>query len=222
MALEKAQGAFHHDALTPGASDEARRRARAPTPPAAHHHRCRRESAPTFRYRLDRDKLRQVRRRGGRYLLRTNLADDDSARLWSYYLQLGHIEEAFRDIRGDLTVRPIFHQLESRVEAHIFIAFLAYCLHVTLARRLGALAPGLTPRSVLEKFSAVQMIDVHIPTTDGREIQLTRHTEPQAELKLLLDKLKLQLPPQPAPRINLRPSHPANPFVVPAFGVPLK
>jgi hypothetical protein len=170
------------------------------------------EKAPTFRYRLDRDKLRQVRRREGRYLLRTNLADDDPARLWSYYLQLVHIEEAFRNLKGDLAVRPIFHQLESRVEAHIFIAFLAYCLHVTLARRLGAFAPGLTPRSVLEKFSAVQMIDVHIPTTDGREIQLTRHTEPQAELKLLLDKLKLQLPPQPSPRITSVQAAPPTPL----------
>src|SRR5271166_5378976 len=160
------------------------------------------EKDPTFRYRLDRDKLRQARRREGRYLLRTNLADDDPARLWSYYLQLVRIEEAFRNLKGDLAVRPIFHQLEGRVEAHIFIAFLAYCLHVTLARRLGAFAPGLTPRSVLEKFSAVQMIDVHIPTTDGREIQFTRHTEPQAELRLLLDKLKLELPPQPSPRIT--------------------
>ncbi len=99
------------------------------------------EKDPTFRYRLDRDKLRQARRREGRYLLRTNLADDDPARLWSYYLQLVRIEEAFRNLKGDLAVRPIFHQLEGRVEAHIFIAFLAYCLHVTLARRL-----GLSPR----------------------------------------------------------------------------
>ena len=130
------------------------------------------------------------------------LAGDDPARLWSYYLQLVRIEEAFRNLKGDLAIRPIFHQLENRVEAHIFIAFLAYCLHVTLARRLSALAPGLTPRSVLEKFSALQMIDVQIPTTDGREIQLTRHTEPQAELKLLLAKLRLELPPQPPPKIT--------------------
>ncbi len=160
------------------------------------------EKEATFSYRLDRKKLRQVRRREGRYLLRTNLAGDDPAKLWSYYLQLVRIEEAFRNLKGDLAIRPIFHQLESRVEAHIFIAFLAYCLHVTLARRLSALAPGLTPRNVLEKFSAVQMIDVHIPTTDGREIRLTRHTEPEAEIKLLLDKLKLELPPQSPPKIT--------------------
>jgi transposase len=160
------------------------------------------EKEASFSYRLDRKKLRQVRRREGRYLLRTNLTGDDPAALWSYYLQLVRIEEAFKDLKGDLAIRPIFHQLENRVEAHTFIAFLAYCLHVTLARRLSALAPGLTPRSVLEKFSAVQMIDVHIPTTDGREIQLTRHTEPDAEIKLLLSKLKLDLPPQPPPKIT--------------------
>lgn len=161
------------------------------------------EKEPSFRYKLDRKKLRQVRRREGRYLLRTNLTDDDPAKLWSYYLQLVRIEEAFRNLKGDLAIRPIFHQLESRVETHIFIAFLAYCLHVTLARRLSALAPGLTPRSVLEKFASVQMIDVHIPTTDGREIQLTRHTEPGPEIRLLLSKLKLELPPQPPPKITL-------------------
>ena len=109
---------------------------------------------------------------------------------------------------GDLAIRPVFHQLEARIEAHVFIAFLAYCLHVTLARRLHALAPGLTPRSVLEKFAAMQMIDVHLPTTDGRELVLTRYTEPEAELRLLLQKLKLELPAQPPPRITAAPMPP--------------
>lgn len=157
---------------------------------------------PAFRFSLDRKKLRQVRKREGRYLLRTNLTEDDPAKLWSYYLQLVRVEEAFKTLKGDLAIRPIFHQLESRVEAHIFIAFLAYCLHVTLARRLSALAPGLTPRSVLEKFSALQMIDIEIPTTDGREIKLIRYSEPQAELRLLLEKLRLELPTQPSPKIT--------------------
>ena len=156
----------------------------------------------TFSFGLDRNKLRQARRREGRYLLRTNLVDDDPARLWSYYLQLVRIEEAFKNLKGDLAIRPIFHQLETRVEAHIFLAFLAYCLHATLARRLAALAPGLTPRSVLEKFAALQLIDIEIPTTDGREIKLTRRSEPEVELKLLLDKLKLELPAQPSPKIT--------------------
>jgi hypothetical protein len=160
------------------------------------------EDSAAFSYQLDRAKLRQVRRREGRYLLRTNLAADDPAQLWDYYLQLVVIEEAFKNLKGDLAIRPIFHQLEERIEAHIFIAFLAYCLHTTLARRLHALAPGLTPRSVLEKFAAVQMIDLHVPTTDGRELQLTRYSEPEPELKLLLDKLKLKLPAQPPPKIT--------------------
>jgi Transposase DDE domain len=160
------------------------------------------KTGSTFSYRLDRNKLRQVRQREGRYLLRTNLTENDPAQLWSYYLQLVAVEEAFKNLKGDLAIRPIFHQLQDRVEAHIFIAFLAYCLHVTLGRRLHALAPGLTPRSVLEKFAAIQMIDVHIPTSDGRELVLTRYTEPQAELKLLLDKLRLELPAQPPPKIT--------------------
>jgi hypothetical protein len=155
-----------------------------------------------FSYQLDRRKLRQRRRREGRYLLRTNLTEHDPAKLWNYYLQLVTVEEAFKTLKGDLAIRPIFHQEEARIEAHIFIAFLAYCLHVTLARRLNTLAPGLTPRAVFEKFAALQMIDVHVPTTDGRELVLTRYTEPQPELALLLGKLKLELPAQPAPKIT--------------------
>src|SRR6266568_7141547 len=158
--------------------------------------------SPTFSYRLDRKKLRQARRREGRYLLRTNLVEEDPAKLWSHYLLLVTVEEAFKNLKGDLAIRPIFHQLEARIEAHVFIAFLSYCLHVTLARRLRALAPGLTPRSVLEKFAAMQMIDVHLPTTDGRELLLTRYTQPEPELTLLLKKLKLDLPAQPPPKIT--------------------
>ena len=156
----------------------------------------------SFSYRLNRDKLRQARRREGRYLLRTNLTDDDPAQLWSYYLQLVTVEQAFKSLKDELGIRPIFHQLEKRIEAHIFVAFLAYCLQVTLRQRLRAFAPGLTPRSVFEKFAAVQMIDVHVPTTDGREIVLTRYTEPEPELKLLLGQLRLDLPAQPPPKIT--------------------
>ena len=156
---------------------------------------------PSFTYRLNREKLRRARRREGRYLLRTNLIESDPAKLWSLYLQLVAVEEAFKNLKGDLAVRPIFHQKENRVEAHIFVSFLAYCLHVTLGQRLRTLAPGLTPRSVLEKFAALQMIDVHLPTTDGRQIILMRTTQPEPELKLLLDKLKLELPVQSPPKI---------------------
>jgi hypothetical protein len=163
-----------------------------------------------FSYALNRQKLRRIRRREGRYLLRTNLTENDPALLWQYYTQLVAVEEAFKNLKGDLAIRPIFHQDEHRVEAHIFIAFLAYCLQITLQRRLHALAPGLTARSALEKFAAVQMIDVHLPTTDGRELLLTRYTQPEPELQLLIQQLKLSLPPQPPPRIATAqlPSHP--------------
>src|SRR5437773_8104666 len=165
----------------------------------------------TFTYHLDRNRLRRARRREGRYLLRTNLTEDDPAKLWNLYLLLVRVEEAFKNLKGDLAIRPIFHQDQARIEAHIFIAFLAYCLHATLARRLHALAPGLSPRSVIEKFAAMQMIDVHVPTTDGRELLLTRYTEPDAELRLLLDKLKLALPAQSPPKITTAQTAPQPP-----------
>ena len=158
-----------------------------------------------FIYALNRQKLRRIRRREGRYLLRTNLTENDPALLWQYYVQLVTVEQAFKNLKQDLAIRPVFHQDERRIEAHIFIAFLAYCLQVTLQRRLHALAPGLTARSALEKFSAVQMIDVHLPTTDGRELILTRYTQPKPELRLLVQQLKLNLPPQPLPRITTGP-----------------
>ena len=170
------------------------------------------DQAPTFTYRLNRAKLRQVRRREGRYLLRTNLTGRDPAELWRYYIQLTQVEEAFKNLKGDLAIRPIYHQNEARIEAHIFIAFLAYCLHVTLAQQLRPHAPGLTPRSVFEKFAAVQMIDVEIPTADGRLITLTRYTEPEAELKLLLERLHLELPAQPPPKITAAQAEAATPM----------
>ena len=156
----------------------------------------------TFSFALNRQKLRQVRRREGRYLLRTNLCGQEPAQLWQFYIQLVEIEAAFKNLKDDLQLRPIYHQLESRIEAHIFVAFLAYCLHVTLRARLKPLAPGLTPRAVLDKFAAIQMLDVHFPTTDGRTLILSRYTELNADQKLLVKQLKLNLPSQPAPRIT--------------------
>lgn len=156
-----------------------------------------------FTYRLNRKKLKQVRRREGRYLLRTNLTETDPVKLWNYYLQLVQVEEAFRTLKSDLAIRPIFHQEPERIEAHVFVAFLAYCLYVTLGRQLKSLASGLTARSALEKFAAVQMVDVRIPTTDGRELLLTRYTQPEPELELLLERLHLTLPAQPPPKISV-------------------
>jgi hypothetical protein len=157
-----------------------------------------------FTFRLDKAKLRRVRRREGRYLLRSNLTETDPARLWEFYLQLVEVEAAFKHLKGDLAVRPIYHQLPGRIEAHIFVAFLAYCLHVTLKAHLRPHAPGLTVRQVLDKFAALQLLDVHFPTTDGRELIFTRHTEPDADQLLLLAQLGWRLPGQPPPRITAK------------------
>jgi transposase len=178
-------------------------------------------NAQTFTFLLNKKKLRQVHRREGRYLLRSNLSGEDPATLWEYYIQLTEIEQAFKELKGDLSIRPIYHQTDERIEAHIFVAFLAYCLQVTLKQRLRALGHGLTPRAVLEKFSLMQMIDVHLPTTDGRKLILSRHTEPDKDQQLLLQQLKLQLPPQPPRRFAPRTwpeAASSQPGVVPTFG----
>lgn len=157
-----------------------------------------------FRFALNRHKLRQRRRREGRYLLRSNLCGRDPALLWQLYMLLTQIEEAFKNLKGDLAIRPIFHQREQRIEAHIMVAFLAYCLHVTLRHRLRAHAPGLTPRAVLEKFATIQMLDAHFPTTDDRWLIFARYTQPEKDHRLLLAKLDLRLPPQRPPRITAK------------------
>lgn len=155
----------------------------------------------TFRFALRKDRLRQVRRREGRYLLRSNLVGEDPAELWRYYIQLTEVEQAFKELKSDLAIRPIYHHSDERIEAHIFVAFLAYCLQVTLKQRLRALAPGLTPRAVIEELSGIQMVDVCVPTTDGRRLLLSRYTQPEPEQQLLLQRLKWTLPAQPPPRI---------------------
>ena len=106
--------------------------------------------------------------------MRTHLTDRDPAELWQFYIRLTEIEGAFKTLKDDLSLRPVFHQLEHRIESHLFVAFIAYCLHVTLRARLRPLAGGLTPRAVLDKFAAIQMLDVQFPTTDGRRLILSR------------------------------------------------
>ena len=156
----------------------------------------------TFTFALNRNKLRTVRRREGSYLLRSHLTREPPALLWQYYIQLTEIEQAFKELKGDLSIRPIYHQKDSRIEAHIFVAFMAYCLQVTLKQRLRALAPGLTPRAVLQKFAAMQMVEVHLPTTDGRHLILSRYTQPDKDQRILLSQMKMDLPQQPLPKIT--------------------
>jgi len=166
-------------------------------PPAGHE-----VTRQSFTFALDKARLQEAERRDGHYLLRTNLVAEDPAVLWDRYMQLTQIEAAFKCLKSDLGIRPIYHQLEHRVDAHILVAFLAYCLTVTLKYRLAEFAPGLTPRAVLEKLGSIQMLDVVLPTTDGRCLVMPRHTEPEQDLALLLHHLKLSLPPQPPPRIS--------------------
>ena len=159
----------------------------------------------TFTFAVDKKKLRNAELRDGHYLLRSNLTGEDPGVLWERYIQLTQIEAAFKTMKSELGLRPIYHRLGDRVEAHILVAFLAYCLLVTLKNRLQALAPGLTPRSVLDTLAPIQMLDVTFPTTDGRRLVMPRYTQPTPEQKLLLHQLRLTLPDQPPPRIQLKP-----------------
>src|ERR1044071_162376 len=156
----------------------------------------------TFTFRTDKVKLKAAEQRDGHYLLRSNLTGEDPAVLWTRYVQLTQIESVFRSLKSELGIRPIYHQLEHRADAHVFIAFLAYCLQVTLKNQLMMHAPGLTPLSVLEKLSTIQMVDVWIPMLDGRNLVLPRHTQPEPEVQALMDQVRITLPPQPPPRIK--------------------
>ncbi len=162
----------------------------------------------TFGYELDRAKLRQTIRREGRYLLRSNMRSASPELVWENYLLLTRIEQAFKELKGDLALRPIHHQSDARIEAHIFVSFLAYCLHATLRNLARRHAAGLTVRAILDKLAGVMMIDVRLPTTDGREIILSRYTEPEADVQLLLSRLGLELPKQSPPKVLGTPSHP--------------
>jgi transposase len=155
----------------------------------------------TFRFRVDKKKLQEAEWHDGHYLLRSNLTAGDPSVLWTRYVQLTQIESVFRSLKSELSIRPIRHQLEHRADAHILIAFLAYCLQVTLKQRLLLHAPGLTPTAVLEKLADIKMIDVWIPTVDQRWLILPRYTQPSPDTKLLIEKLKWQLPSQPPPRL---------------------
>lgn len=156
----------------------------------------------TFSFSLKKEKLRTVRKREGRYLLRSNLLSKNPAMLWEQYIKLTEIEQAFKELKGDLGLRPVHHQTDERIEAHIFVAFLAYCVNVTLKQRLKARAPGLTARAVIDKFKDIQMLDLEIPTTDGRTLNFSRFTQPNKDLKILLKEMSLTLPSQSPPTID--------------------
>jgi transposase len=156
----------------------------------------------TFTFHTDKAKLKAAEQRDGHYLLRSNLTGEDPAVLWTRYVQLTQIESVFRSLKSELGIRPIYHQLEHRAAAHVLIAFLAYCLQVTLKNRLMIHAPGLTPASVFEKLSTIQMVEVWIPLLDSRWLVLPRHTQPEADVQALMEQIRITLPPQPPPRIK--------------------
>ena len=154
----------------------------------------------------DREAWRDLRE--GAYMLRTNLQADSAEQMWSMYMQLTEAEASFRALKSELSIRPLFHQKESRVKAHVLVAFLGYALWVTLKHLLQhrpAMVPQLSvsgvvnaqllsPMKALALLSTLQSADIVLPTTDGREIRLRRITEPTAEQKSLLHQLRLSLP----------------------------
>jgi transposase len=156
----------------------------------------------TFSFQVDKTKLKAAEQRDGHYLLRSNLTGEDPAVLWTRYVQLTQIESVFRSLKSELGIRPIYHQLEHRADAHVLIAFLAYCLQVTLKNRLMIHAPGLTPAAVFEKLATIQMVEVWIPMLDGRWLVLPRHTQPEKDVQAVLNQCQLTLPCQPPPRIK--------------------
>lgn len=156
----------------------------------------------SFTFKLKKEELKEAELYDGHYLLRSNLSDREPEWLWKLYMLLVEIEAVFKSFKNDLGLRPIYHSVEPRVEGHIFVCFLAYGLHVTLQQRLSALAPGLTPRAVLETLAGVQMLDLEVPTTDGRWLVMRRYTQPEKAVALLLARLKMKLPEQPPPRLS--------------------
>jgi len=154
-----------------------------------------------FSYSLNRDTYKKMILRDGMYLLRTNLTETNPDVIWQRYVLLTQVEAAFKSLKSDLAVRPVYHQLEHRVEAHIFVAFLSYCLMITLRQKLRYHASGLTARDVLDKLSTIIMIDVRIPTTDGRMLEMRRHSQPEVEHRIILDRLNVKLPKQPPPKV---------------------
>jgi transposase len=161
-----------------------------------------RPTIKNFHYELNHRAYQQALDRDGSYILRSNAIHEEATTMWSMYMQLVHIESAFKSMKSDLAIRPIWHQVQPRVEAHLFVAFLGYCLMAALRKHLEPLAPGLSPKAVLEQLASIQMVEVCLPTSDGRWLIMPRHTEPEPAQKMLLEQLNLTLPPQPPPRIR--------------------
>jgi transposase len=149
----------------------------------------------------DRKKLRSAWLHQGTYLLRTNLTDRDPEKLWRQYIQLTEIEAVFRTLKTELNLRPIFHRIQRRVEAHILIAFLGYCLWICLKQKLRAAAGSLTPAQVVHSLKQIILVEVWFDLRKGGRICLPRITYPEAQQQLILHHLGWSLPEQPPPKI---------------------
>ncbi len=154
-----------------------------------------------FTHRPRRKKPREVFRRGGLHPPRSNMTGEDPAELWRHYMRLTEIGRAFKELGHNLAIRPIFHRPEPRIEAHILVSFIAHCPLVTLKNLARPQAPGPTPRAIVGKFAAIQMVDLHVPTADGRRLVLARHTQPSRNHESLPRRLDLTLPRQPATKL---------------------
>ena len=172
-----------------------------------------RETAEGVRlfWQMKKDRKTWRESREGAYLLRTNLQAQTAEQMWAKYMQLTEAEASFRALKSELSIRPLFHQKEPRVKAHVMVAFLGYALWVTLKHLLKHRpaivsepsqsgvhdAQPLSPMKALALLSTLQSTDIVLPTTDGREIRVRRITEPDAAQKSLLHQLRLSLPDSP-------------------------
>lgn len=157
--------------------------------------------AGTLRWHWDRPALRLAAQRDGAYLLRTNLTAQPPEALWRIYMQLTEVETVFRAMKSQLAIRPIWHWVGPRVEAHVMVAFLGYCLWVCLKQKLKAVAPSLTPWQMLDQFGRLVQVEVWFKLRAGGAICLPRITQPEPAQALLLHQLNWTLPEQPPPRI---------------------
>jgi len=152
-------------------------------------------------WQWDRQALRLAAHRDGAYLLRTVLTDHSPDKLWTMYVQLTEVEAVFRALKSELALRPIWHWVGPRVEAHVMIAFLGYCLWVCLKQKLRTMGPGLTPWQLLDQFKRIVQVEVWFKLRAGGAICLPRITQPEPAQALLLHQLGWTLPEQPPPRI---------------------
>jgi hypothetical protein len=157
--------------------------------------------SPRLTWRWDRDALRLAGLRDGAYLLRTNLKEHDPQSLWRMYVQLTEVEAVFRAMKSELAIRPIWHWVGTRVEAHVMVAFLGYCLWVCLKQKLRAVAPSLTPWQLLDQFGRIVQVEVWFKLRAGGAICLPRITQPEPPQAILLQQLGWHLPEQPPPNI---------------------